>query len=150
MSESTEPSGHALLVNFANEYSGYARADLSEEVSRLDEFMQECIAKMDELSSLVDMTEFEQKDWSENSLPSFLEQTSLLNEILSKRLDALRTVIINTREILDKVEEQINQTDSGSNSSASGTSSLRSVLNYFKKPDPQPQEAPIAKPAWNK
>jgi len=148
MSGAVEPTSQALLANLAKDYSSYVRADLSEEVSRLDEYMQECLAKMDELGSLFDMTEFEQKDWAEATLPALLEHTLTLNETLSTRLGHLKTMISTTRESLDKIEEQMNQTTE--HSSTTGPSSFRSVLNYFKKPEPQPEEAPVAKPAWNR
>jgi len=150
MSGTVEPTSQALLANLAKDYSSYVRADLSEEGSRLDEYMQECLAKMDELGSLFDMTEFEQKDWAECTLPALLEHTLTLNDTLSTRLGHLKTVISTTRESLDKIEEQMNQAATGEHSATTASSSFRSVLNYFKKPEPQPEEAPVAKPAWNR
>ncbi|OXA62215.1 hypothetical protein Fcan01_02967 [Folsomia candida] len=128
-----QPSSKVLLVKLANDYSAYLQTDLSLQITKVEEFILENIAKLEEFQSLYEMKEGERKAWATH-LPDIIRTGSLLSITLNQRLDALSCLILSIKCALDKLEGEISQTEMKLGLSPHNTSTaIRSVFKYFYK-----------------
>jgi len=134
----TDPKLLNLLSNLANNYSVFCQTDLSEQISKLEDFVEESVAKLEEFESLYEMKESENKEWCQTILPEVLQQGAALNELLNKRLDSLQSLITAIRSTLDQLESQVSQAEQ---SLGISNSSFRSVFKYFMRADTSPAPA---------
>jgi len=120
-----------LLTYFANSYSAYFKSDeIAHELSRLQEYVQETVVKLEELQSLFIMKESEDKEWTETIIPAILKQNKEAVKLFFERLSSLSDIVNSYKKVLNELEAQILQAEQ-----AFGlTPSLRSVLSLFKRP----------------
>jgi len=120
-----------LLTYFSNSYSAYFKSDdLSLELSKLEEYVEESVAKLDELESLFHMNAGEFQEWDAKIIPTIVEQNKAMLELFSKRLEFLNRLVQSLKGTLDTLEAQIGQAEQ-----AFGLNSpFRNVLSYFRKP----------------
>jgi len=131
-----QPLSTVLLSHFANDYSQYLDTDLSQQITSIEEFIDESVAKLEELRSLFEMKENERKTWKIHVIPDLIRTGTLLSITLNQRLDALSYLIISIQNALDVAEAEILNAENylGISSHSMNTSTaLRSVLKYFRK-----------------
>jgi len=120
-----------LLTQFANSYSAYFKSEeISQELSKLQEYVEESVVKLDELQSLFEMNKSEYQEWVETIIPSILEQNKAALDLFITRLEYLSSIVQSLKTALDALESQIIQAEH-----ACGLNSpFRNVLSYFRRP----------------
>ncbi|CAG7834069.1 unnamed protein product [Allacma fusca] len=120
-----------LLTHFANSYSAYFKSEeLTQELSKLQEYVEESVVKLEELQSLFEMNKAEYREWVETIVPCILQQNKATLEVFGTRLEYLSRIVQSLKTALDTLETQIIQAEH-----AFGLNSpFRNVLSYFRRP----------------
>ncbi|CAL8086790.1 unnamed protein product [Orchesella dallaii] len=132
-------SSMELLTKMAVQYSVYCQTDLSAQISRLEEYLQESIAKLEEQQSLFEIKEIETREWTQVILPQLVKQAQFMSITLSKRMDSLNELIVSIKLVLDQLEKQISIAEQKLGLYPS-PSSFRSVFKYFMKVENSPTQ----------